>query len=53
MKALMLVAMLGGATMFARIGVMRALNRHVDPDRKDPHWGNTLEQCWSKQSTAR
>jgi hypothetical protein len=33
----------GGPTMFARIGVMRALNRHVecvfDRDRKDPHWG--------------
>jgi len=30
-------------TMFARIGVMRALNRHVqrvfNPDRKDHHWG--------------
>jgi hypothetical protein len=30
-------------TMFARIGVMRALNRHVErvfnPDRKDHHWG--------------
>jgi hypothetical protein len=29
--------------MFARIGVMRALNRHVgrvfDPSRKDKHWG--------------
>ena len=29
--------------MHARIGVMRALNRHVEhvfnPDRKDPHWG--------------
>jgi hypothetical protein len=29
-------------TMFARIGVMRALNRHVervfDPTRKDTHW---------------
>jgi hypothetical protein len=29
--------------MFARIGVMRALNRHVervfDPTRKDKHWG--------------
>jgi hypothetical protein len=28
--------------MFARIGVMRALNRHVervfDPSRKDKHW---------------
>ncbi|MDH2354844.1 hypothetical protein QCM80_29875 [Bradyrhizobium sp. SSUT112] len=27
-EALMLVADLGGPTMFARIGVMRALNRH-------------------------
>jgi hypothetical protein len=29
--------------MFARIGIMRALHRHVervfDPARKDPHWG--------------
>jgi len=29
--------------MFARIGIMRALNRHVErvfkPDRKDPHRG--------------
>ena len=28
MEALILVATLGGPTMFARIGVMRALNRH-------------------------
>ena len=43
MEALLLVAELGGPTMFARIGVMRALNRHLDrvfnPDRKDHHWG--------------
>jgi hypothetical protein len=30
-------------TMFARIGIMRALNRHhvreFDPDRKPHHWG--------------
>jgi hypothetical protein len=43
MQALMLVAALGGPTMFARIGVMRALNRHVErvfnPDRKDHQWG--------------
>jgi hypothetical protein len=43
MEALILVAELGGPTMFARIGVMRALNRgHVrefNPDRKDHHWG--------------
>jgi hypothetical protein len=33
----------GGPTMMARIGVMRALNRHVvrefNPSRKDHHWG--------------
>jgi hypothetical protein len=33
----------GGPTMMARIGVMRALNRHVervfDPSRKEKHWG--------------
>jgi hypothetical protein len=33
----------GGPTMMARIGVMKALNRHVvrefNPDRKDQHWG--------------
>jgi hypothetical protein len=42
MEALMLVT-LGGPTMFARIGVMRALNRYVervfDSSRKDHHWG--------------
>jgi hypothetical protein len=43
MEALILVATLGGPTMFARIGVMRALNRNVvrefNPARKDKHWG--------------
>jgi hypothetical protein len=43
MAALLLVAEHDGPTMFARIGVMRALNRHVErvfnPDRKDQHWG--------------
>jgi hypothetical protein len=43
MEALILVATLGGPTMFARIGVMRALNRRVErvfnPNRKDHHWG--------------
>ena len=33
----------GGDPMLARIGVMKALNRHVErvfnPDRKDHHWG--------------
>jgi hypothetical protein len=43
MEALILVATLGGPTMFARIGIMRALNRHVErvsnQSRKEPHWG--------------
>ena len=43
MEALILVATSGGPTMFARIGVKRALNRHVervfDPSRKERHWG--------------
>jgi hypothetical protein len=43
-EALILVAESnGGPTMLARIGVMRALNRHVerkfDSSRKDHHWG--------------
>jgi len=41
-EALMLCSR-GGPTMMARIGVMRALNRHFErvfnPDRKDTHWG--------------
>jgi hypothetical protein len=43
MEALIPVATLGGPTMFARIGLMRALNRNVervfDPSGKDHHWG--------------
>jgi hypothetical protein len=43
MGALMLVAEHDGPTMFARIGIMRALNRHFervfDTSRKDKHWG--------------
>jgi len=43
MEALILVAETGGPTMLARIGVMRALNRHVErvfnPDRKETYWG--------------
>lgn len=42
-EALMLVVEQNGPTMFGWIGVMRALNRHVErvfnPDRKDTHWG--------------
>jgi hypothetical protein len=44
MDALILVATLGSPTMFARIGVMRALNQKVervfDPTRKEHHWGH-------------
>jgi hypothetical protein len=43
MEALILIAERGGPTMFARIGVMRALNCKVErvfnSDRKDHHWG--------------
>jgi hypothetical protein len=43
MEALILVAEHNGPTMMARIGVMRALNRHVerlfDSSRKETHWG--------------
>jgi hypothetical protein len=43
MAALLLVAEHDGPTMFARIGVMRAINRNVervfDASRKDHHWG--------------
>jgi len=42
MEALILVAETAGPTMLARIGVMRALNRHVErvlnPDRKETDW---------------
>jgi hypothetical protein len=43
MEALILVAETGGPTMFARIGIMQALNRHhvreFNPKHKEPHWG--------------
>ena len=42
-EALLLVVEHTGPTMMARIGVLRALNRHVervfDPSRKERHWG--------------
>jgi hypothetical protein len=49
-EALMLVIEHGGPTIFARIGIMRALNRHVErvfnPD-KDLHWGRRkLARDW-------
>jgi hypothetical protein len=44
LRRLILVATLGGPTMFARIGVMRALNRHVErafnPSRRETRWGH-------------
>jgi hypothetical protein len=44
MEALILVATSGGPTMFARIGVMRALNRNVErvfnPDPEGPSLGS-------------
>ena len=43
MQALLLVVEHNGPTMFARIGVMKALHRHrervFNPDRKDHNWG--------------
>jgi hypothetical protein len=42
-EALLLVVELNGPTMMARIGMLRALNRHLvrefDSSRKDTHWG--------------
>jgi len=41
--ALLLVVELSGPTMMARIGMLRAHNRHVErvfnPSRKDTNWG--------------
>jgi hypothetical protein len=38
-----ITSLLGGPTMFARIGIMKALNRQVErvfnPSRNDKHWG--------------
>jgi hypothetical protein len=43
MEALILVATSGGPTVFARIGIVRAMNRgqvrEFDLDRKPHHWG--------------
>jgi hypothetical protein len=42
-EALIMAAENSGPLMHARVGVLRALNRHVErtfnPDRNDPHWG--------------
>src|SRR6267154_2271202 len=46
-ECLILVAEKNGPTMMARIGMMKALNRHVvrefNPDRKDSNWGKRKE----------
>jgi cob(I)alamin adenosyltransferase len=46
MQALLLVVEQNGPPMFARIDVMRALNRHVErvfnSDRKETHWGKRI-----------
>jgi hypothetical protein len=53
-EALMLVATRGGPTMLARIGVMRAFDRHVDrtfdTSGKKPHSGRTRAPrgAWDK-----
>ncbi len=39
MEALILVATSGGPTMFARIGIMRALKRAANPIRRSCHHG--------------
>ena len=45
MQALLLVVEHDGPTIFARMGVMRALSRHVervfDTSRKERHWGRS------------
>ena len=42
-EALLLVVELNGPTMMARIGMLRAVNRHLvrkfNSSRKDTHWG--------------
>jgi hypothetical protein len=49
MEALLGVAERDCPAMMARIGVKRALNRHVEPvfnsSRKDTHWGKRKFKC--------
>jgi hypothetical protein len=56
-SAAMLVADRGGPTMFARIGVMRALHRDVervfDPSRKEKHWDQRKLARSTKQEARR
>jgi hypothetical protein len=39
MEAVMIVAMRGGPTMLARIGIMKALNRHIERQFSPDHIG--------------
>jgi hypothetical protein len=45
-EALIMVAEARGPLMHARVGVLRALNRHLErvfnPDRKEHHWGTQV-----------
>jgi len=56
MEVLILVATRGGPTILARIGVMKALNRHVvrefNPSRKDPPLGQPQAGARPLVSTA-
>ena len=47
MEALILVAMSGGPTMFARIGVTRALNRHVE---REFNPALEIKRTWTSRS---
>jgi len=53
-EAMLVVVERTGPTMFARIGFMKALNRHVervfDPSRKDRHWGRRSHRKWAAPS---
>jgi hypothetical protein len=48
-EALLLAAQDRGPLLHARVGMLRALNRHVErvfnPSRKDPHWGRRKLAC--------
>jgi hypothetical protein len=49
-EALILVAENGGPTMLARIGVMRALNRHVQRGVQPPHLWRWLREIEGKSA---
>jgi hypothetical protein len=60
MEALILLATLGGPMMFARIGVMRTLNRNAKrtfyltrKDKRTNQNQRALMQSWQRSSAAR